>query len=532
MELHGKNLIGGNPVASSDKTFQAIDPQRSKSLDPDFFEASENEIDLSLDLAEEAFQSFGQSDPSERARFLDLIADEVEALGDALIERAHLETALPMARLTGERGRTCNQLRMFANLIREGSWVGARIDTAIPDREPLPKPDIRRMLQPLGPVVVFGVSNFPLAFSAAGGDSASALAAGCPVVLKAHPAHPGTSELVTRALLKAAETTGMPQGVFSMVHGVSHEVGLRLVTHPLTQAVGFTGSQKAGRALFDAAARRAKPIPFYAEMGSVNPVFVLSGTLEERLESFVQGYIGSLTLGVGQFCTNPGLLVALAGENWDLLMHQLSRGIEALGCGTMLHDGIRAAYEEGVDRLKEQEGVRLVAESEAKPNAEKTEAQTFLFETSAETFLGEAFLKEEVFGPCGLAIKCKTPEEMVSVAKAMEGSLTATVHGDEESLSEAAPLLSCLRRKAGRVIFNGFPTGVEVCPSMMHGGPYPATTDSGVTSVGTAAIERFARPVAYQDFPDNVLPAELRNKNERGIWRLVNNRFTQEDIEI
>jgi NADP-dependent aldehyde dehydrogenase len=381
-------------------------------------------------------------------------------------------------------------------------------------------------------VVVFGVSNFPLAFSAAGGDSASALAAGCPVVLKAHPAHPGTSEMVTRALLKAAEETGMPAGVFSMVQGTSHEVGLRLVTHPRTQAVGFTGSLKAGRALFDAAARRARPIPFYAEMGSVNPLFVLPSALRDRMEAFSEGYLGSLTLGVGQFCTNPGLLVGIEGEFWDPFLEKIATDIKGLACGMMLHQGIKHAFEEGVAKLQEHPKVRLVAVSEIAPSTERTEVGTFLFETDSASFLSDRSLKEEVFGPVGLTVRCRDMEEMEAVAGAIEGSLTASVHGSEQELLDSQHLVGILTRRTGRLVFNGFPTGVEVCSSMMHGGPYPATTDSRVTSVGTAAIDRFARPVCYQSFPQDALPVELRNRNERKIWRRVDNCLTQEDIGV
>ena len=531
MELLGKNIVGGSFVSQSEEAFAGVDPRTGESLSPQFFEAHENEIDLALDLAEEVFQTYGKTSPEQRAEFLDAIAEEVMELGEALLERASLETALPIPRLTGERGRTCNQLRMFAELVREGSWVDARIDTADPTREPIPKPDTRRMLQPLGPVVVFGVSNFPLAFSAAGGDSASALAAGCPVVLKAHPSHPGTSEMVTRALLKAAEKTGIPPGVFSMIHGVSHEVGLRLVTHPHTQAVGFTGSFQGGKALFDAAMRRQRPIPFYAEMGSINPIFLLPTVLEERLDAFVSGYLGSLTLGVGQFCTNPGLLVGIEGEGWENLLEKLSNEVKPLSCGTLLHEGILSAYEAGIDQLKQNKKVRLLVQSEKAPEKGRTEARTALFETDAETFLTDRSLRDEVFGPAGLLVKCQNAEQMTSVAQAIEGSLTGTVHGRESELKEFASLLNHLERSVGRLVFNGFPTGVEVCSSMVHGGPFPATTDSRFTSVGGTAIVRFTRPVCYQDYPQSVLPIELRDANEKGIWRWVNNQLTREAIK-
>lgn len=531
MDLAGKNLIAGSPSGESGNRFFAVNPRTSENLPPVFIEACVEEVDRAVELAEKAFQTYSQTPPEVRAGFLDRIAEAVEDLGAPLIERAQLETALPEARLVGERARTCGQLRMFARLIREGSWVDARIDLADPDRTPLPKPDIRRMRRPIGPVAVFGVSNFPLAFSAAGGDSASALAAGCSVVLKAHPAHPGTSEMVTHALLLAAENSGIPSGVFSMVHGVSHEVGLRLVTHPLIQAVGFTGSLKAGRALFDAAARRSHPIPFYAEMGSINPVFLLPGLLEARAESFVEGWLGSLTLGVGQFCTNPGLVVGIEGSGWESLLALTVKRVKGMECGTMLHGGIREACIRGIERLCEKETVRRVALADRTPDPAKTEIAPAVFETDAASFLEDSSLAEEVFGPVGLLVRCRDEEEMEAVAKKVEGSLTASLHGTEESLHGAGSLIDLLERRVGRLLFNGFPTGVEVCASMVHGGPYPATTDSRATSVGAAAIERFTRPVCYQNFPDTALPVELRNRNERGIWRLVDDRLTRDDIE-
>lgn len=531
MDLAGKNLIAGSPSGESGNRFFAVNPKTSENLPPEFLEASVEEVDSAVELAEQAFRTYSQTPPEVRAGFLDRIAEAVENLGAPLIERAQLETALPEARLVGERARTCGQLRMFARLIREGSWVDARIDLADPARTPIPKPDLRRMRRPIGPVAVFGVSNFPLAFSAAGGDSASALAAGCSVVLKAHPAHPGTSEMVTQALLSAAEDSGIPSGVFSMVHGVSHEVGLRLVTHPLIQAVGFTGSLKAGRALFDAAARRSRPIPFYAEMGSINPVFLLPGYLDVRVESFVEGWLGSLTLGVGQFCTNPGLVVGIEGPGWETLLSLIAKRVTGMECGTMLHSGIHEACLHGIERLGETEGVRKIAVADRTPDPEKTEVAPAVFETEAASFLEDSSLGEEVFGPVGLLVRCRNEGEMEAVAHKIHGSLTASLHGSVESLQAAGRLIELLERRVGRLLFNGFPTGVEVSSAMVHGGPYPATTDSRATSVGSAAIERFTRPVCYQNFPDTALPVELRNRNEQGIWRLVDDRLMRDDIE-
>ena len=528
MELHGKNIIAGKTVEVGGKKFPAFAPGLGESIEPQFEGATAEHVNRTLEAAESAFHEYRQLPSERRANFLEKIADEIVALGDDLIERGNLETGLPKDRLTGERGRTVNQLRMFAELIREGSWVDARIDRAIPDRQPLPKPDLRRMLIPIGPVVVFGASNFPLAFSVAGGDTASALAAGCPVVVKAHHAHPGTSEMVARAVTKAVGEAGMPAGVFSLLYGAGHEVGVGLVKHPLTRAVGFTGSLRGGRALFDAAASRPDPIPVYAEMGSVNPVFILPGALRERAEAIAEGLKNSVTLGVGQFCTCPGLAVGLLDENFARFADKLSGLIATAQPGTMLYPGILQGYEAGVKRLSDIEGLQTT-QSQIEPDAAKTEARPSLFATDARTFLRHHELSAEVFGPSTVIVNCDSREEMERIARNLEGHLTATIHGTAEDLRDYSWLVSILENKAGRLIFNGFPTGVEVCASMHHGGPYPAMTDSRATSVGTAAIHRFARPVCYQNFPQDALPIELRDTNQRGIWRLVDNRLTKED---
>ncbi len=528
MELHGKNIIAGKIVEGGGKKFSAFAPTSGKSIEPQFEVATAEQVNQALEAAESAFQEYRLLSAERRADFLVKIADEIVAIGDDLIERAHIETGLPKDRLTGERGRTVNQLRMFADLIREGSWVGARIDRALPDRQPLPKPDLRRMLIPIGSVAVFGASNFPLAFSVAGGDTASALAAGCPVVVKAHPAHPGTSEMVARAITKAAEILGMPAGVFSILYDAGHEVGVGLVKHPLTKAVGFTGSLRGGRALFDAAASRPEPIPVYAEMGSINPVFILPGALRERADAIAEGLKNSVTMGVGQFCTNPGLAVGLLDENFARFADKLGGLIADAQPGTMLYPGILQAYESGVKKLGDIEGLQTT-QSEIVPDAAKTEARPSLFATNARTFLRQHELSEEVFGPSTVVVSCDSRDELERIARNLEGHLTATIHGTPEDLRDYAWLVSILENKVGRLVFNGFPTGVEVCASMHHGGPYPATTDSRSTSVGTAAIERFARPVCYQNFPQESLPVELRNANQRGIWRLVDNKLTKED---
>lgn len=529
MELHGQNIIAGKAVTADGEKFPAYAPAEGTYIEPQFEEASADHVNQAMSAAENAFHVYRQLPAERRAEFLEAIADEILAIGDALIERANAETALPKERLTGERGRTMNQLKMFATLIREGSWVEARIDLAQPDRQPLPKPDIRRMLVPIGPVAVFGASNFPLAFSVAGGDTASALAAGCPVVVKAHPAHPGTSELVARAIVAAVEKTQMPAGVFSMLHDRGHEVGTALAKHPLTKAVGFTGSLRGGRALFDVAAARPDPIPVYAEMGSTNPVFVLPGALSERGEALAEGMKNSVTMGVGQFCTNPGLTIGLGGDDFSKFTSKLGTLIMDAPSGTMLYPGILTAYDQGVKQLGSIEGVNKV-QSNHTAELSRTEARAAMFTTDAGNFLQHRELGEEVFGPSTVVVNCGSNEELEKVASNLEGHLTATIHGTEADLEEFAWLVSILENKVGRLIFNGFPTGVEVCASMQHGGPYPATTDSRSTSVGTAAISRFARPVSYQNFPQSALPVELQNKNERGIWRLVDNQFTKDQM--
>jgi 2,5-dioxopentanoate dehydrogenase len=529
MELNGKNIIAGKTIEVGGKTFQAFAPASGKSIGPQFEGATADQVNQALEAAESAFHEYRRLSPEQRANFLEKIADEILALGDELIERVHLETGLLKDRLTGERGRTVNQLRMFADLIREGSWVDARIDRAIPDRQPLPKPDLRRMLIPIGPVVVFGASNFPLAFSVAGGDTASALAAGCPVVVKAHHAHPGTSEMVARAIVKAVAESEMPAGVFSLLYGAGHEVGIGLVKHPFTKAVGFTGSLRGGRALFDAAASRPDPIPVYAEMGSVNPVFILPGALRERAEAIAEGLKNSVTLGVGQFCTCPGLAVGLLDENFARFADKLGGLIADAQPGTMLYPGILEGYEAGVKRLGGLGGLQTT-QSRIDPDAAKTEARPTVFSTNGRTFMRHHELSEEVFGPATVVVGCDSRQEMEQIARGLEGHLTATIHGTAEDLRNYDWLVSILENKAGRLIFNGYPTGVEVCASMHHGGPYPAMTDSRATSVGTAAIYRFARPVCYQNFPQEALPVELRDVNQRGVWRLVDNQLTKEDF--
>ncbi|HUB68258.1 MAG TPA: aldehyde dehydrogenase (NADP(+)) [Candidatus Methylacidiphilales bacterium] len=528
MELHGKSILGGKTMGGAwAKTFSAVNAVSGEKLAPLFYEATSAEADETLALAASAFEQYRALPPERIAEFLDQAAAAITELGDELLQRANLETALPEARLIGERARTVNQFKMFAEIIREGSWIEAAIDRAIPDRKPLPKSDLRRMLIPLGPVVVFGASNFPLAYSVGGGDTASALAAGCSVVVKAHPAHPGTSELVARAIQSAADVTKMPPGVFSMIQGAGFEIGIHLVKHPATKAVGFTGSLSGGRALFGAAAARPEPIPVYAEMGSTNPVFFLPGALKANGDAIAENFIQSVTLGAGQFCTNPGLAFGCEGEEWRAFTGRAGSLAGAVAPGVMLHRGILEKFEKGAARFQEVPGVSVAGKSSTEVQ-ERAAAHVFL--TDAKTFREESLLSEELFGPSTLLVGCQSAEELEQIARDLHGQLTATIHGTEEDLAWHQNLVAILRQKAGRLIFNQFPTGVEVCASMQHGGPYPATTDSRTTSVGAFAIKRFARPVCFQNFPDAALPVELQNKNSRNIWRLIDNQFTKSDI--
>ena len=528
IELNGKNLIGFEESAQGKDTFCAKYPSTNQDIQPAFYEATRDEINLATSKAESAFSAFQYIIANEKANLLETIANEIENLGDQLITRCMQETALPEARLKGERGRAVNQLRLFASVVKEGSWVDARIDTAIPDRQPLPKPDIRQMLIPLGPVGVFGASNFPLAFSVAGGDTASALAAGCPVVVKAHPLHPGTSEMAGRAIIAAIKKLNLPEGIFSLIQGKTNDTGKEMVTHPNIMAIGFTGSFKGGKAIFNAANKRDVPIPVYAEMGSVNPVFILPGAMKVRGNEISNGLVNSFTLGVGQFCTNPGVFVTLDDERTKDFNENLIKKTKDVTSGTMLSSKIKDSFSSSVSKLMESEDVNLLVSSAGTQKNNKVQAK--IFTTTATVFNKNKSLAEEVFGPSTLAVTCKNKEELLKVAENLEGHLTATIHGTEEDLREYADLINILKRKTGRLIFNGFPTGVEVCHSMMHGGPFPVTTDSRSTSVGTLAIKRFVRPISFQDFPDSTLPDELKNNNPTGIWRMVNGELTKNKI--
>ncbi len=521
MTLHGKNLIGPGTSAEGSDTFRGRNPATGEELPTDFHEATFAEVDRAMKLAAAAFAPYRRRSPEDRAAFLETIADEIENLGDELLKIADAETALGLPRLTGERGRACFTARLFAGMIREGSWVDARIETAIPDREPLPKPDVRLMHRPIGPVVVFGASNFPLAISVAGTDTVSALGAGCPVVVKAHPAHPATCELIAGAIINAAEKCGMPTNVFALIHGRTHETGTALVEHEKTEAVAFTGSLAGGRALFDCANRRPRPIPVYAEMGSVNPVFLLPGALRERSAQIAEGFVGSLTMGTGQFCTNPALVLGFEGTELTSFVSDAAGRASQVPPATMLHAGIHHAFCEGIARIRGLEGLEVAGEAPG-AEAEKSQAAAILFQAGIERyFQHETTLKQEIFGPSSVVLNCREKAEMLRFADRMEGSLSATIHGTDQDLAENRELLEILESRTGRLIFNGFPTGLEVCTAMHHGGPYPATTHHHFTSVGTNAIYRFVRPVCFQDFPQSALPEELRDGNSRGIRRMV-----------
>ena len=492
-------------------------------------EASAADVDQALTAADRAFAVYRRVPPAERAALLEGIAVEIEALGDELLAAAHAETALPIAeRLVGERARTLRQLRLFADVIRDGTWVDARIDRANPDLKP-PRPDIRRMLMPIGPVAVFSASNFPLAFSVAGTDTASALAAGCPVVVKAHPAHPRTSALTAGAVARAVAAAGLPAGVFALLQSTRNDIAIAVVQHPRTKAVAFTGSLTAGRALFDAGAARPEPIPVYAEMGSVNPVFLLPGALEARGEAIADGLAQSMTLGVGQFCTCPGIAAGLGGPAFDRFVARMETLVSGARAGTMLYPRILQAYDSGWRRLSAIAGVRTVR-GEAAVGEDGALARPTLLLTDARTFLAHHDLREEVFGPSTVLVRCASRAELDEVARRLDGQLTATLHGTADDLVAHAELASILEGKAGRLVFNGFPTGVEVCAAMQHGGPYPATTDARSTSVGTAAIERFARPVAWQNWPAAALPPELQDANPRRLWRMVDGEMSREGV--
>ncbi|TBW56498.1 aldehyde dehydrogenase (NADP(+)) [Marinobacter halodurans] len=519
MTLHGKQLIGHAAVAGTGDRFTAVNPATGESLAPQYAGANSQQIEQACQLAEDAFDSYRETSLEDRARFLEAIAEAIEAVGEPLVERAMAETGLPQARIEGERGRTCGQLRLFAQVVRAGEWLDVRVDPALPDRTPMPRVDLRQRHIALGPVAVFGASNFPLAFSVAGGDTASALAAGCPVIVKAHPAHPGTSELVGQAVQSAVATCGLPEGVFSVLFGAGNDLGQALVKDPRIQAVGFTGSRRGGLALTELAQSRPQPIPVYAEMSSINPVFLLPAALKARGDSLAEAFVASLNMGAGQFCTNPGLVLAIKGPELDRFVEAAGAAVADSGAQTMLTPGIHDAYTDGVGKLAEQAAVDEVARGRTGDQANG--CQPGLFRTDAADFLENEALQAEVFGASSLVVACDDRDTLETVARHLEGQLTATLQMDDGDTDAARALVRILERKAGRVLVNGWPTGVEVCHAMVHGGPFPATSDSRTTSVGTAAIYRFLRPVCYQNLPEALLPEALRDDNPLGVSRLV-----------
>jgi len=530
MTLRGYSIVNAEARAGSGAAFAGFDPSAGVKLEPTYRSASTEEVELAANLAEEAFAVYGKLPGKEKGRFLREIAAGIESAGAELVARAQAETALPEARLKGETARTANQIRMFAQVVEEGSWVTARIDPALPDRTPLPRADIRSMLRPLGPVAVFGASNFPLAFSVAGGDTASALAAGCPVIVKAHAAHPGTSELMGQIITQSVRACGLPAGTFALLFDAATEVGSALVQHPSIKAVAFTGSLRGGKALMDLAARRAEPIPCYMEMGSTNPVFVLSEALRGRGSEIANGLFASFTLGVGQMCTKPGLVFLPQDVDADALVAALASKVAQSTSATMLTPGIARNYATGASSRGRHPVVEIMATGESKSGHESAAGIPTLLQICGSHLLTHRELMEELFGPSTLLVRYADRQELIALAAALEGQLTATVHGSDAELAGFGDLIDILERKAGRVIVNGFPTGVEVCHAMVHGGPYPATSDSRTTSVGSQAIFRFARPVCFQDFPQACLPDELKNNNPLGIPRMINGIMTRDSL--
>ena len=516
--ITGKNYIGNTLSAKGSKTYKTFNPQLNQENEIEFFEATNQEIDEAVALAKQAIKVYKNSSGTKKAKFLNAIADEILALDDTLIKTFCKESGLPEGRAKGERGRTIFQLQTFAKLVEEGSWVEATIDYAQPNREPLPKPDIRKMNIPLGTVVVFGASNFPLAYSTAGGDTAAALAAGCPVIVKSHPMHAGTGELVASAIIKAAEKTGIPNGVFSNLNSSGIEVGVQLVKHPDVKAVGFTGSIAGGRALFDLASQREEPIPVFAEMGSINPVVILPEALKENGEQLAKTYASSITLGTGQFCTNPGLVLGVKGKELDKFIDDLANEIVKIEPSCMLHPNIIGAYERNKNHLLNQPELKIVSDIES-TNIKPNYARQALTTVEGKSFLENKTLHQEVFGPFSMVVQCDDYNQLEDIILNLEGQLTGTFIASENEAKTYSNIVEALQNRVGRIIYNGVPTGVEVCESMVHGGPYPASTDSRFTAVGINSIKRWVRPFSYQDWPNSLLPDELKNENPLGITR-------------
>ncbi|CAL2095193.1 aldehyde dehydrogenase (NADP(+)) [Tenacibaculum sp. 190524A02b] len=525
----GKNYIGNKLSAKGSVTNKTFNPQLNIENECDFYEATLEEVDEAVELAHQAFKEYRNLSGARKAEFLDAIADEILALDDALIQMYTSESGLPEGRAMGERGRTVFQLRTFAELVREGSWKKNVIDTANPTREPFPKPDIRRINIPLGPVVVFAASNFPLAFSTAGGDTASALAAGCPVIVKSHSMHAGTGELVASAIIKAAEKTGMPNGVFSNIAGSGRVVGAALVKHPKVKAVGFTGSIGGGRALFNLAANREEPIPVFAEMGSINPVIITPASIANKSEEIATTYAGSITLGTGQFCTNPGLILTIDDANTQSFIKDLGEKATAIAPQCMLHPNIKRDFVKNGESVSSQEGVEIISKIDDS-NVEANYAPTQIASVSGKEFLANPKLHQEVFGPFSLVVKAKDQEELVDVINCLEGQLTGTIIAEPSDYENLSDVVNALQNRVGRIILNGVPTGVEVTEAMTHGGPYPASSDSRFSAVGVNSINRWVRPFSFQGFPDELLPEELKNENPLNVTRTIDGQLTKETI--
>jgi alpha-ketoglutaric semialdehyde dehydrogenase len=525
MNITGEMLIGKSAVRGRESTLHALNPALGTELEPSFGGGTVTEVDRACSLAQDAFDPYRATGLELRARLLETIGQGIVGLGEALIERVCAETGLPRARMEGERARTIGQLKLFASVVRDGRWLGATLDSPLPDRTPQPRPDLRLRKIPLGPVAVFGASNFPLAFSVAGGDTASALAAGCPVVVKAHSAHPGTSELVGRVIQEAVAACSLHEGVFSLLMGEDVAIGKALVSHPAIKAVGFTGSRPVGITLMQIAANRPVPIPVYAEMSSINPMFLLPGSLSRHSEKLAQGFVDSMTLGVGQFCTNPGLAIALESPELEQFRRAAAEEVLAKVAGTMLTQRIQAAYRSGLQRLATTKGVQTLAEGQ--PGSGDCAGRAALFSTDAKQFLTVPHMHDEVFGPASLLVSCRNFDEMLALAEQLSGELTASIHMEDVDVVVARQLMPVLERKVGRIVVNGFPTGVEVSYAMVHGGPFPATSDSRATSVGATAIERFLRPICYQDVPKSLLPVELQDANPLSLWRLRDGKLAR-----
>ena len=528
-KLTQQSYIAGTWVSPKGEAFQAQNPATQELLSK-HNNCLESEVNSAMQAADQAYPVFSQLSPTDHANFLIAIAEEIEALGDQLLEVCNQESGLGLPRLTGERGRTTGQIKAFAEIVKNASWVQASIDTAEPERAPLPKPDLRKMLKPIGPVAVFGASNFPFAFGTLGGDTISALAAGNPVVVKGHPSHPATNELFAYAIGKAISRCELPEGVFSLLQGNAIPLSVQLVCHPLTEAVGFTGSLTGGRAIMDAAAKRAKPIPVFAEMGSVNPMFFTNNVLAQSGKSLAKALAGSVCIGTGQFCTSPGVIVI---QKNDSFVNTLAESMSANPKGIMLNTGIGQAFLKGVEEFISTGEVEWVNKDQASLTSTTNNAllpPNVVLKTAASAFLKNPQLQNEVFGPATLVVECDDDIEFLAIAKVLEGNLTASIHAVDEDNALVKELLALLEQKTGRIIFNGFPTGVEVCGSQHHGGPYPASSNGATTSVGIDAIHRFTRVVAYQNTPQQLLPAELQNVNPYNIVRRVNGEFSSQSI--